>query len=76
MHRYRRFFSNSFNSILKPRLNSRGIATGAMATAVLNVSTPAPVEVEASMVVMKGQRPAHHLNDQKNSFHNPWDSFR
>ncbi|KAG9037754.1 hypothetical protein FRB95_004040 [Tulasnella sp. JGI-2019a] len=47
-----------------------------MATAVLNVSTPAPVEGETSMVVMKDGRPAHHLNDHKNSFHNPWESFR
>ncbi|KAG8889892.1 hypothetical protein FRB98_002246 [Tulasnella sp. 332] len=75
MHRYRRFFSYPF-SVLGPNFTSRGIATGAMATAVLNVSTPAPVDGETSMIVMKGQRPAHHLNDEKNSFHNPWDSFR
>ncbi|KAG8868850.1 hypothetical protein FRB97_001858, partial [Tulasnella sp. 331] len=69
-------FKNTAYDALLETYASKSIATGAMATAVLNVSTPTPTAGEASMIVMKGQRPAHHLNDQKNSFHNPWDSFR
>lgn len=44
-----------------------------MTTAVLNVSTPTTSSSDGNT---KGERPAHHLDDTKTLFKNPWESFR
>lgn len=79
MSRYRRFFSSSSYSrhFLFSNLNPRrGITTVAMASAVLNVSTPTRTGGEGHVIQGKSERPAHHVNDNKTLFRNPWPSSR